>query len=320
MGATLLIDKRNTRLSLASPNVLQMHYETGRSEKAGLNAVKTVVILGDVDLSAGVLRALSESQTEVVLLSGRGKKSPIYLLPMYSGGMALRLAQYGAFQNDAKRLAIAKAFVSAKVIGQYRLLAAQERYLPLERLLESVSRTTDIASLMGAEGASTARYFHIWRELITPPWQFTTRQRQPPGDPINALLSLSYAMATTKVIHLLASRGLESNLGFLHGPQRNRPSLALDLLEPLRPVIDNWVRELLCEQCALLPSHFSHSKQEGTRLNQEGRQIYFGIWANSVDNWLRNSMRQSLALLLKNIRHEIDHSVVRYREDGESLE
>ncbi len=306
MGATLVIDKRDVELSLVSPQVMQIRYADGQTEKAGLNAVRTVVLVGDIKVSAGLLRAWSESRVEVVLLAGRGRKEPIFLLPTLNGGMALRLAQYRVFHEPSLRFSLAKQMVSAKLMAQYRVLAEQQRFLPLERFLDSVQRAKDLNGLMGVEGAATARYFQVWQELITPPWQFGGRQRQPPGDAVNALLSLSYAMATTKVIHLLASRGLEANVGYLHGPLRNRPALALDLLEPLRSEIDSWVRELICEECVLLPSHFTHSKQDGTRLNQEGRQIYFGMWAHCGDNRLHSYSRHALALLIKNLRPYVD--------------
>ena len=117
-----------------------------------------------------------------------------------------------------------------------------------------------------------------------------------------ALLSLSYTLALKYIGRLASLRGLEPALGFLHEPFRGRPSLALDLLEPVRPWVDQWVWQLLIMHKALSPAQFACSPAEGCRLDKEGRAIYFARWHQAEEEWLRSPARQALALLLKTLR------------------
>ena len=154
---------------------------------------------------------------------------------------------------------------------------------------------------MGIEGNVSKQYFSQWGSLWDNSWKFKGRNRRPPQDPVNALLSLSYTMAGNDIGQLACQYGLEPNLGFLHIPQRNRPSLMLDLLEAVRPWIDEWLW-LKAQEKVFLPKHFSFSKIDGCRLTNTGRSLFFPIWYDDANNWLRSPIRDSLALLLNDLR------------------
>ena len=112
-----------------------------------------------------------------------------------------------------------------------------------------------MAELLGLEGDAAAAYFRAFARLLAPPdaggaadgpdglspFRFETRDRRPPTDPVNAMLSLAYAMLTRHVTVALAAAGLDPYRGFFHAPRYGRPALALDVMEPFRPIIADSV-------------------------------------------------------------------------------
>lgn len=301
MGAmTLIVDRRATRLTLAPHNVLQLDYDDGAQQRVGLDALRCIVGHGDPQLSAALLRRCAERQIGVVLLPARGRGQPAWLLDTPNGSR-LRLAQYRCHLDPEHRLQLARELVARKIEGQDRWLDAHGKPHLLHRFAVQARRAADIPALMGTEGAAAARYFHFWAVLWDPVWGFAGRNRRPPRDPINALLSLSYTLATGYVGRLAARHGLDTTLGYLHGPERDRPALALDLVEPLRPAIDQWLWQLI-DDGLLTPDDFSHSDSDGCRLRGDARGRFFGAWYRDEDGWLRREARGVLALLLARLR------------------
>ena len=103
------------------------------------------------------------------------------------------------------------------------------------------------------------------------------RNRRPPRDPVNALLSLTYVISGGEIRRAILQRGLDPALGFLHASQSGRESLALDILEPLRPEVDLFVLTLLDSSLNL--KHFTTNDQDGCLLNKKGRSAFFKAWA-----------------------------------------
>ena len=126
------------------------------------------------------------------------------------------------------------------------------------------------------EGSASAAWFRFLGGLFRPPWEFSTRTRRPPTDPVNALLSLGYTWLTNRATAQLEGQGFEVYLGGLHEYRPGRPSLACDLIEPLRvPAVDRWV-VAVCNQADLSPAEFQREEGGGFRLLPAafGRAVY----------------------------------------------
>lgn len=303
--AALIVDRRGARISLSSKGVLRVQYDNGETHRAGLSAFRQLVLLGEVELSTGVLRACQAAGVGVVLLPRRGRTEALHLLPGAATGTMLRHAQHIVYGNPQVRLHLARRLVQAKIEQQALWLDAHGRAPDLTRFHAATDAASDFDQLRGVEGAASARYFEHWARHWRQPWAFSGRNRRPPRDPVNALLSLSYALALSHVGRLIGLKGLDPAVGFLHGPQRERPALALDLLEPLRPRIDQWVWRILHDDGALTPDHFTHGRTEGCRLDKDGRTIYFSKWYRSEREWLRIPSRNALALVVHALRHHL---------------
>ena len=106
------------------------------------------------------------------------------------------------------------------------------------------SRASDLGSLLGCEGTGAAAYFRAFGGMLRTPigsFAFASRNRRPPKDPVNAMLSFAYALLAKEVTVAVAAEGLDPWWGLYHQPRHGRPSLALDLMEEFRPIVADSV-------------------------------------------------------------------------------
>ena len=146
---------------------------------------------------------------------------------------------------------------------------------------ESIDQADNEDQLRGIEGYLARQWFSMLQQKVDPIWQFIGRNRRPPKDPVNALLSLSYTLMLAEVQAALQQRGLDVELGFLHEVVPGRPSLALDIMEPLRPLVDTWVMQLIYEG-RMHPLLFQNQK-DAVLLNKDGRKAFYGAWYQWVN-------------------------------------
>lgn len=305
MGAmTLLVDRRGAELSISqNTKAICLRYPDGGVHKVGLYALCRIVISEDVSISSAVLYACEMAKVSLILLpAGRRKGGSVNLFPFVESNSRLRRAQYQAYFDESFRLELARKVVKAKISAQSFWLREHGLDGDFESSLVDLERAGDYASFLGIEGGVAKEYFAEWRSLWNKSWGFKERNRRPPLDPVNALLSLGYTMAGNMVGQLVGSYGLDLSLGFLHVPVSNRPSLALDVLEPVRPWVDEWIWQKM-EEGLLSPKHFYLEKGRGCRLNKEGRGRFFPAWYNDAEVWLRAPIRDAVALMLGNLRH-----------------
>ena len=219
-----------------------------------LQDVSQLVLCGNVQVSTQAIQVLCEAGTPVVYLSmGHwfyGIASGIHLRNAYD-----RAAQFRAAGDAGQCLKFAKRVVADKGENQRTLLrrnapadnATQRALEDIDGLIERVGAVETIDSLLGLEGGIAAAYFGRFATLLKPrdfdaQWDFAGRNRRPPRDPVNALLSFGYAMLAKECTVALLAEGLDPWWGLYHQPRHGRPALALDVMEPFRPaVVDSAV-------------------------------------------------------------------------------
>ena len=214
-----------------------------------LKDVSQLVLCGNIGISAQTIQLLCEADVPVVHLSGGhwfyGVTRGITLRNAYD-----RAAQFDAAAKPHKCLEFARQIVLDKVANQRTMLrrnAPASREIDralrdMDDVLKAVPKAGDLGALLGHEGTGAAAYFRHFGQMLRPrdfdaSWDFTTRNRRPPKDPVNALLSFAYAMLVKECTVALLAEGLDPFWGFYHQPRHGRPSLALDLMEPLRPTV-----------------------------------------------------------------------------------
>lgn len=217
-------------------------------DSARLIEVSHVSIFGNGQISTQVLRALADRGVPVFYLSFGGWLSAICHGPV-SHSLDARMAQHRAFADRDATMRLSRGFVEGKVRNQRTILRRQNgdrAAVELQRLsllIERIGKADDPDVLLGLEGQAARTYFSRFGEMLKagPPFDFESRNRRPPRDPVNALLSFLYAMLVKECVAALLSVGLETELGFLHRPRAGRSGLALDLAEEFRPIVADSV-------------------------------------------------------------------------------
>lgn len=213
--------------------------------------LQQVVLLGPVSLSAGALAFLLQEGIDTVFLSASGKYRG-RLLMEFGKNVELRRRQYRLFDTPEVQCRLAQSYVWGKITN-CRLLLRRYNYSlqrpevtaalhQLRRLGEQVRTATSPDQVMGLEGAAAATYFGVFGLLLRAPGiEFSGRNRRPPRDPVNVLLSLGYTLLANAVQTQIMLTGLDPYLGCLHRPEYGRPSLVLDLMEEFRPLLVDTV-------------------------------------------------------------------------------
>ena len=149
-----------------------------------------------------------------------------------------------------------------------------------------VVEAQDLDTARGVEGAAAALYFSQFPTMISgcswARFTFDGRNRRPPRDPINAMLSLGYSILSKEAAGVCYAVGLDPFLGFLHQPRYGRPALALDLMEEFRPLIADSVVISLINRREILESDFIFTTS-GTFLKDRGRKVFWEAWFRRMD-------------------------------------
>jgi CRISPR-associated protein Cas1 len=209
--------------------------------------VEQVVLMGAVSLSPGAIAFLLQEGIDTVFLSIYGKYRG-RLISQFGKNIELRRLQFQRLADPEFRLRTARLYVQGK-IDNCRVLLRRQNQEPqhdavtgvvhrLRRLGRDTSACNTVDSLMGVEGAAAAAYFGVFPHLLkVPDITFAGRNRRPPRDPVNVLLSLGYTLLANAIQTQVHIAGLDPYLGCLHSVEYGRPSLVLDLMEEFRPVL-----------------------------------------------------------------------------------
>lgn len=204
----------------------------------------------------------------------------------------LRTAQYRASFDEKQCLRIAQSLVETKILNARTLLRRNWRdeekptrvLDDLKRDAEEAKRTESLPELLGIEGAAAARYFSQFSGMIKRntskkelAFNFTNRNRQPPTDPVNALLSLAYSLLARTWTVVLTAVGFDAYRGFYHQPRYGRPALALDMMEPFRPLIADSAVISAINNGEIQPKDFI-SVAGAVSLTNEGRKQFIGTF------------------------------------------
>ncbi|MFC7617288.1 CRISPR-associated endonuclease Cas1 [Actinokineospora soli] len=255
--------------------------------RLGLRRVRQVVCFGRVGLTTPFLHRAVLERIEVVLLTDQGTLGGRLTAPTTSDPSARR-AQYRAADNEGRSRELAAAFVAGKIANMRVWLLRSARRADdteaavaadrLETAHGKVDAATSIDELMGLEGAATRDYMRGLQRLIDPEWGFLSRQRRPPPDPVNAMLSYGYVLLCHEASAALEAAGLDPLVGFLHQHRWGRPSLALDLMEEVRPItVDVAVWRCLSTR-QVRTEQFTHQPDTGCRMGDDAKNTFLAAY------------------------------------------
>ena len=242
-------------------------------------------LFGYVQFSTQLALELLESGVEVALFSWSGKYRGRITGPA-NGNVALRRAQYRMADDAERCAAFARDIVSRKIAGQLDVLVRYRKNHPetgLDEMIKALGAAADSVtdqpaeSLLGIEGSAARDYFAGLTRCFPGAAGFSGRNRRPPRDPGNALLSFCYAMLTNEAVSALHAGGLDPDIGFFHTTEYNRPSLALDLVELFRPQADRFVLSLFNRE-QFKADDFTLDPDKGCRLEKKALRRFFKLY------------------------------------------
>jgi CRISPR-associated protein Cas1 len=305
---SLFVDRRDVHMQFDA-GALVFHENGERVGAVPLAPITRVFLRGNVTLQASLLGKLGENGVGVVVLSGR-RGAPSLMLPRPHNDAHRRVEQTRLSLDPAFCLRFAQQLIHAKLqrqcewFEQLRQSHPHARYQLSHalRLLQDeqqkLASATQLEALRGMEGAAASAYFAGLRAVVPASLQFTGRNRRPPRDPFNALLSLTYTLANAEVALALHGAGFDPCIGFYHQLSFARQSLACDLLEPVRPLADRLCLQLVHEQI-LTAEHFSQSSA-GCLLGKAGRARYYSAYEEHAGP-LRGAIRHGVETLAQTI-------------------
>lgn len=250
--------------------------------------IGAVVCFGRISVSPAAIVRCAADKRDLVFLS-RGGRFRAKVIGPTSGNVLLRLAQYRAHQDKGKSAAIARNIVAAKVQNARTLLMREARQTEDKKAgddlrgaaqsmadtITSLPKRTGLEQIRGEEGYAGAAYFSVFNHLVRTTddfFSFNGRNRRPPRDPVNALLSFLYSLLQAECSAACEGVGLDPQTGFLHAVRPGRPSLSLDLMEELRAFLADRLALTLINRKQLTRKHFEESLGGGVSLNEEGRK------------------------------------------------
>ena len=275
--------------------------------RAPLHMLEGVVAFGRNGASPALMAACAEAGIALSYVEPNGRFLA-RLEGRRSGNVLLRRTQYRVADDPARQVPIVRGIVAAKASNQRAVLrralrdhadamtqAQRDALDAAHHRLTDVARrgivTAEVDALRGLEGEAAQVYFGCFDALVRvegPAFRFAGRSRRPPLDRINALLSFLYALLGHDCRSALEAHGLDPQVGFLHADRPGRASLALDLMEELRPVLADRLALSLVNRRQVSAEDFVVEEAGGVRLTDEARKRVLVAWQERKRDELRH--------------------------------
>ena len=285
--------------------------------------VEVIEIFGNVQITTPCMRFCMMHGVNVIFYSTTGK----YFGKLISTGhVNVGRQRLQATLEDKFKLTVARNIVSAKIHNQSVLLRryarnnainVDEQIITMNRYAKKIDICSQVDEIMGYEGAAARIYFQTLGQLINQDFIFEGRNRRPPQDPFNSLISLGYTILLNEIYGKLEAKGLNAYFGVLHQDREKHPTLASDLMEEWRAVIVDSVAMSMLNGHELLPSDFYKDEESGgVFLEKNAFKSYVGKLENKFhtnNNYLgyieyRVSFRRALDLQVNQFCKAIENN------------
>ena len=259
--------------------------------------IDQIMVFGNGQITTQAMHFCLRERIPIFLLSGHGRFYGV-IDSFDTEPILLHRDQFRRASDPDFCLSIAKAFVKGKIANCKTVLLryARKRFAPelkagamkLKSSLARISNVKSLDELRGIEGNAAKAYFSAIANTIGQEWNFKTRQRQPPPDPVNSLLSYGYTLLFYNVYSLLRARGLNPHVGFLHPMRRGHPALVSDVMEEFRAIVVDVVVLNLVLNNRINLQEFSCSGFKGCLLSKEARKKFIRAFENKLNSSLKH--------------------------------
>ena len=292
---TLFVTSEEAYLALETENVAVYIGEEKKAQYP-LLVLESIISFSYKGASPALMGACARNGIQLVFLTPRGRFLA-RVCGQGQGNVLLRKEQYRLSDDLEKSCRIARNFIFGKVYNQRWVLertlrdhrmrvdsaALESASQALAGLLPAIETETDLDALRGLEGEASVRYFRVFDEMILnqkADFLFDGRNRRPPTDNMNALLSFAYVLLSNDCASALESVGLDSYVGFMHRDRPGRTSLALDLMEELRAPMADRLCITMVNNRVLQDKHFERQESGAVFLGEDGRKLFLSAWQN----------------------------------------
>lgn len=255
--------------------------------------IEGIVTFGYAGASPGVMKLCADNGVSLTFLSPSGRFIGRFQGPV-KGNVLLRTTQYKVAQDTERSIDISRLFIAGKIQNYRSVLRRflrdygnhpeiEDASTSMERCKYLALRAGSAEILRGIEGDAASLYFSVFSNLIIQQkdtFKFNGRNRRPPKDAVNALLSFAYTLLTNETTAALESVGLDPYVGFFHTLRPGRPSLSLDLIEELRAYLgDRFVLSLINRR-QLSGNDFHSQGEDGIIMTDAGKKTVISAWQN----------------------------------------
>lgn len=293
-GEILVVQNYRAKLALRSNEIL-VKIDNSIVSKHPIEQIQAVYLYGAIQYSTQVVHTLLERSVPIAHFSPAGR-----FLGMTSGlplsGIDARMGQTRLFHDLPQRTILTQEIIRAKIHNQ-RVLLMRNGNAPklilkqLANLRDQTQNVDNLDTLRGIEGSAAALYFGHFSTMLKGTagenFDFNGRNRRPPKDPLNALLSQGYSILAKELTGICHAIGLDPFIGFFHQPRYGRPALALDLMEEFRPLIADSVAITLLNRQELTHSDFQITSR-GCHLTDNGRRQFWRAWFRRLDTKVKH--------------------------------
>lgn len=325
----VIIDQKGCRLDFERQLLLIYHDKFLRPISLPFSQIQSLTIATGVDIHSHLLTKLAEHHIAVIILPAGRIGSSCVMHGGWHAGVVRRQMQYELFRDEILANQWATVIVKLKIHEHYHtldwIMAQSQHYPKLNKLVNDdkflsdfeksmtqlktarkslktyflrknctlVAPYRDTATLRGIEGSAAAIFFGQYQRFFDEKWQFLGRNRRPPKDPVNALLSLGYTLLQGVCEQAVFTIGFDPHLGVLHEVSYGRKSMACDLAELQRHQIEKWVWQLMADDVVTLKDFNFKGDDRPCELLKSGRQSFYASWSK-----LRIALqKQSLKIL-----------------------
>lgn len=298
-GIHVVLQREGIRVGVRGQSVRVSDKEGDVVRELPLANIESLAVLGAVQISTQAMNVFAEHEVPVAFLSAAGRLTAM-MDPLGPTSAAVRIAQVRVLDRPGKVLELARAITVAKIANQRTLLMRNHVDLPsrvandMQESIASAERACSLDELRGHEGNAAAAYFAHFAGLfkqgvsdIAAKFVAHGRQRRPPPDPINAVLSFGYSMLANECTVACRLASLEPTIGAMHATRPGRPALSLDLMEPFRPIIADSIAISAFNRGELVEGHFLDTSA-GCALTDSGRKCFFSAYGRRMDTEVRH--------------------------------
>lgn len=289
--------------------------------------VDQIMVFGNSQVTTQTMQFCLMEKIPIYLLSGKGRYYGV-IDSFDTDPVLLHRDQFATASDHAFCLKLARKFVAGK-IGNGRVILkrlARRRQTPkvkaaIPALKQTISRLNDaetIDQVRGMEGTAAKRYFAALSDVLGPDWHFQKRIRNPPTDPVNAMLSYGYTLLFYNIYSFMRARGLNPQVGYLHALRAGHPALVSDMIEEFRAIIVDAVVLNLALNKRIIPENFDYSRnpRRPCLLNKRARTTFIQALETKLNTAIKHPASGLQLDYRRLIEHQVNHlaAVIRGRQ------